>query len=271
MLGVGAVYLSPVLQSTLGSDHGYDTTDPTPGRHRPRRGGGPAGGCWTPPGDAGLGVVVDMVPNHLGISVPAENPAWWDVLRHGRASAYADWFDIDWSRGRIVVPVLGDDATLTVADGELRYFEHRFPLAPGSWTEGDDPDAVHARQHYELVHHSRGNAELNYRRFFAVTTLAGVRVGGPGRARGDPRPGAGAGWTPASPGCGSTTRTGWSTRPSIWTGCAPMAPDAWITVEKILEAGEELPTSWPVAGTTGYDAMREVERGVRRSRPRARA
>ena len=97
----------------------------------------------------------------------------------GRESAYAGWFDIDWSRDRIVVPVLGDDATLSVQDGELRYFEHRFPLAPGSWTPGDDPGEVHARQHYELVHFSRGNAELNYRRFFAITTLAGVRAEDP--------------------------------------------------------------------------------------------
>ena len=85
--------------------------------------------------------MVDLVPNHLGISVPAENPAWWDVLRHGRDSAYAGWFDIDWSRDRIVVPILGDDADAEPStDGELRYYEHRFPLAPGSWSEGDDPD-----------------------------------------------------------------------------------------------------------------------------------
>ena len=61
--------------------------------------------------DAGLGVVVDIVPNHMGIAVPAENPAWWDVLQHGRASPFAGWFDIDWSRDRILVPVLGDDAS----------------------------------------------------------------------------------------------------------------------------------------------------------------
>ena len=35
------------------------------------------------------------------------------------------------------------------------------------------------------------------------------------------------------------------------------APDAWLVVEKILEPGEELP-DWPVAGTTGYDALAEV-------------
>src|SRR4029453_13213253 len=117
-------------------------------------------------GVVGLGVVIDIVPNHLGISAPSENPAWWDVLRRGQDSAYARWFDIDWSRGRIVLPILGDDQTLRITDGELRYFEHRFPLAPGSWERGDDPDAVHGRQHYELVHYSRGTPEPNYRRFF---------------------------------------------------------------------------------------------------------
>jgi len=174
-LGVGAVYLSPVLQSTIGSDHGYDTTDPT---RVDRDRGGEAGLAEVirAAQEAGLGVVIDIVPNHLGISAPVENPAWWDVLQHGSESRYASWFDIDWSRPRIVVPVLGDDPVLSVEDGELRYYEHRFPLAPGSWSPGDDVEEVHARQHYELVHHSRGNHELNYRRFFAVTTLAGVRV-----------------------------------------------------------------------------------------------
>jgi (1->4)-alpha-D-glucan 1-alpha-D-glucosylmutase len=124
------VYLSPVLQSTLGSSHGYDTTDP--GRVDRDRGGAEGlQAVLDGAREAGLGVVVDLVPNHLGISVPAENPAWWDVLQHGRESAYAGWFDIDWSRDRIVVPILGDDATLTLEDGELRYYEHRFPLARG--------------------------------------------------------------------------------------------------------------------------------------------
>ncbi|MDF2746725.1 MAG: treY, partial [Propionibacteriaceae bacterium] len=173
-LGVGAVYLSPLLQSTIGSDHGYDTTDVT---QVDRDRGGEEGlqELLASARAADLRIVIDIVPNHLGISVPAENPAWWDVLRLGPDSKYAGWFDIDWSRGRIVVPILGDDPTLSLQGGELRYFEHRFPLAPGSWQQGDEPEAVHGRQHYELVHHSRGNAELNYRRFFAITTLAGVR------------------------------------------------------------------------------------------------
>ena len=60
-------------------------------------------------------MVVDIVPNHLGIAEPAENPAFWDVLRLGQDSPYAPWFDIDWQanpQGRLLLPVLGDDATL---------------------------------------------------------------------------------------------------------------------------------------------------------------
>ena len=255
-LGVGAVYLSPVLQSTIGSDHGYDTTDVARVDHDR---GGEAGlkRLMTSARLAGLGVIIDIVPNHLGIAHPIENPAWWDVLRLGRDSPYASWFDIDWSRGRIVVPVLGDDAQLTLVDGELRYFEHRFPLAPGTWSQGDDVAAVHDRQHYELIHHSRGNRDLNYRRFFAITTLAGVRAEDPAVFS--------------------------ATHALIRTWCEDgiaglrvdhpdglrdprgylqrlrsFASEQWITVEKILEPGEELPTSWPVAGTTGYDAMCEV-------------
>jgi len=255
-LGAGAVYLSPLLRSTSGSQHGYDTVDVTV--VDPDRGGQEGLDALLAAAEQqGLGVVVDIVPNHLGIDVPAENPPWWDVLRNGRESAYADWFDIDWSRPRILLPVLGDDAVLSVEDGELRYYEHRFPLAAGTWSPGDDPEEVHARQHYELAHHSRGNAELSYRRFFAVTSLAGVRTEdervfqathalvrqwverGVAGLRVDHPDGL------VDPG-------------EYLRRLRALAPEQWITVEKILEPGETLPADWPVAGTTGYDAMREV-------------
>jgi (1->4)-alpha-D-glucan 1-alpha-D-glucosylmutase len=255
-LGVAAVYLSPILQSTVGSDHGYDTTDVS--RVDVDRGGEEGlQALLDAAREAGLGVVIDVVPNHLGISVPAENPAWWDVLRHGRASAYADWFDIDWSRGRILVPVLGDDPSLQVVDGELRYFEHRFPLAPGTCSAGDDPAVVHERQHYELVHHSRGNFELNYRRFFAVTTLAGIRVEDPAVLEATHT--LVRSWVEAGiAGLRIDHPDGLVDPAEYLDRLRQMAPQAWITVEKILQAGEELPPGWPVAGTTGYDAMREV-------------
>jgi (1->4)-alpha-D-glucan 1-alpha-D-glucosylmutase len=254
-LGVGALYLSPVLQATTGSDHGYDTTDP---RRLDEARGGDAG--WAELIAAaqrtGLGVVVDIVPNHVGIAVPHENPAWWDVLRLGRQSVYASWFDVDWDR-RILVPILGDDAELAIVDGELRYYEHRFPLAPGTWSVGNSAAEVHDRQHYELVHYSRGNADLNYRRFFAVTTLAGVRVEDEEvfastheRIARLVREGA--------TGLRVDHPDGLLNPAEYLARLRALAPDAWITVEKILEPGEQLP-DWPVAGTTGYDAMREVD------------
>jgi (1->4)-alpha-D-glucan 1-alpha-D-glucosylmutase len=255
-LGVGAVYLSPILQSTIGSDHGYDTTDVS---HVDHDRGGQAGleRLTTSARLAGLGVAIDIVPNHLGIEHPIENPAWWDVLRLGQDSQYAPWFDIDWSRGRIVVPVLGDDPQLEIVDGELRYFEHRFPLAPGTWVEGDDVAAVHDRQHYELVHYSRGNTDLNYRRFFAITTLAGVRVEDPSvfvATHALVRSWCEAGVT----GLRIDHPDGLRDPLGYLHQLRSFAAEQWVTVEKILEPGEELPKTWPVAGTTGYDAMREV-------------
>jgi len=255
-LGVGAVYLSPILQSTIGSDHGYDTTDVS---HVDHDRGGQAGleRLTTSARLAGLGVVIDIVPNHLGIEHPIENPAWWDVLRLGQDSQYAPWFDIDWSRGRIVVPVLGDDPQLEIVDGELRYFEHRFPLAPGTWVEGDDVAAVHDRQHYELVHYSRGNTDLNYRRFFAITTLAGVRVEDPSvfaATHALVRSWCEAGVT----GLRIDHPDGLRDPLGYLHQLRSFAAEQWVTVEKILEPGEELPKTWPVAGTTGYDAMGEV-------------
>jgi len=255
-LGVGAVYLSPILQSTIGSDHGYDTTDVS---HVDHDRGGEAGleQLLTSARLGSLGVIIDIVPNHLGIEHPIENPAWWDVLRLGQDSPFATWFDIDWSRGRIVVPVLGDNPQLSVVDGELRYFEHRFPLRPGSWSDGEDANAVHDHQHYELVHHSRGNHELNYRRFFAITTLAGVRVEDP-EVFAATHALIGAWCEDGITGLRVDHPDGLRDPLGYLHRLRSIAPEQWITVEKILEPGEDLPASWPVAGTTGYDAMREV-------------
>lgn len=257
-LGVGAVYVSPVLDATPGSAHGYDVTDPRVAR--------PALGGESGRQDlskavraAGLGLVVDIVPNHMSIEVPSANPFWWDVLTHGEASAYAHWFDIDWTRGRLLVPVLGsatDVAELTVDGDELVYADHRFPVAPG--TLDGTPQEVHDRQHYELVDWRRGNTELNYRRFFDITTLAAVAV-----ERRDVFDGVHAEvlrWVAD----GSVTGLrvdhpdGLADPTTYMQWLRDAAPDAWIVVEKILHPGEQLPVGWPVDGTTGYDALGEI-------------
>ena len=115
---------------------------------------------------------------------------------------------------------------------------------------------MHERQHYRLVHHSRGDRELNYRRFFAVTTLAGVRQEDPA-VFGATHQRVATMITEGVTGLRVDHPDGLVDPGEYQERLAQLAPEAWITVEKILEPGEELP-DWPVAGTTGYDAMREV-------------
>src|SRR4051795_7555177 len=260
-LGVTHAYASPLLRSAEGSTHGYDTVDHA---HIDEARGGAEGfeQFVAALHEHGLGLVLDLVPNHMGVADPAATPWWWDVLQHGQQSAHAAAFDIDWEfgGGKVRIPVLGsadDVEKLEVADGELRYYDNRFPLAPG--TDGGTAQEVHARQHYELVDWRRADDELNYRRFFAINTLAGLRVEDPeifdathalvlqlvregkvdalridhpdGLA--DPR--------------------GYLDR------LAEASGGRWTVVEKILEPGEELPADWATAGTTGYDALAEVD------------
>jgi (1->4)-alpha-D-glucan 1-alpha-D-glucosylmutase len=257
-LGVGAVYLSPVLDATPGSTHGYDVTDPRIAR--PALGGEPARAELAAAVKANrLGLVIDIVPNHMSIEVPSANPFWWDVLAHGRASQFAHWFDIDWGRGRILVPVLGsaDDVDALTVDGdELVYYDQRFPITRG--TGEGTPQEVHDRQNYELVDWRRGNAELNYRRFFDITTLAAVSVESQDVFAAVHREvlrwvgeGDVTGLRIDHPD-GLTDPTQYMRR------LRAAAPTAWIVVEKILHPGEPLPDSWPVDGTTGYDALGEV-------------
>jgi (1->4)-alpha-D-glucan 1-alpha-D-glucosylmutase len=257
-LGVGALYTSPILDAAPGSTHGYDVVDPT--RARPEL-GGEAGRVDLVHAvrAAGLGMVVDIVPNHMSVAVPKANAWWWDVLRHGRDSRYARFFDIDWSRGRLLLPVLGDDADvaeLRVVGDELAYYDHRFPIAPG--TDGGTPTEVHDRQHYELVGWRRGNAELNYRRFFDITTLAAVRVEDPdvfAATHGEVLR-----WVADGDVTGLRIDhpDGLADPGGYLRRLRSAAPDVWLVVEKILHPGEELPVSWPADGTVGYDALREI-------------
>jgi (1->4)-alpha-D-glucan 1-alpha-D-glucosylmutase len=255
-LGVGALYASPLLQASPGSTHGYDVVDPTRASETL---GGEAGrqrlvGRLR---EHGLGLVVDIVPNHMGVADPAANPWWGDVLTYGRESAYARYFDIDWDRGPLLLPVLGDDEDkLTVEGGRLRYHELSFPLAPG--TGDGTPAEVHERQHYRLVSWRRGNSELTYRRFFDITTLAAVRVEDPEVFEATHREVLR--WVAASEvdGLRVDHPDGLADPGAYVRRLRAAAPDAWLVVEKILGPQESLPASWPVDGTTGYDALREV-------------
>lgn len=256
-LGADWVYLSPILAAEPGSGHGYDVVSHE--RIDESRGG--AEGLAAVAAEArrlGLGVLVDVVPNHVGVATPRENAWWWSLLQHGQESPYASYFDVDWAfgGGRLRVPVVGDgDEGAITPDpeaGVLRYHEHEFPLAPGTST--------HDEQHYELVSWRAADDQLNYRRFFAVNTLAAVRVEDPEVFE------------------ATHAEIGRWFREGLVDGLRVDHPDgvrdprgyledlagltggAYVLVEKILEPGEELPTSWATEGTTGYDALALVDR-----------
>ena len=97
---------------------------------------------------AGLGQVLDIVPNHMAIT-GRENAWWWDVLENGPSSMYAAYFDVDWDppeaklRNTVLMPILGDHYGRVLEAGEIdvareegsftvRYHEHAFPVAPRS-------------------------------------------------------------------------------------------------------------------------------------------
>src|SRR3954470_4156949 len=122
-LRISHLYTSPIDQATPGSTHGYDVTD----HHRVRDELGGAAALrrlWEALDAHGMGMVVDLVPNHMGIRDPA-NRWWQDLLRHGPESRYASYFDVDWnppdpgSQGRIVLPFLDRPLDEAVASGAI--------------------------------------------------------------------------------------------------------------------------------------------------------
>ncbi len=272
-LGVGALYCSPLLQPSPGSSHGYDVVDPT--HANDEIGGEPARVALVAAlREAGMRALLDLVPNHMGVAVPAVNPSWWSLLRDGPDSPYASWYDVDLSVP-ILIPVLGspeDVSALVLSDDrtELHYYEHRYPVAPGTGDSGT-PAEVHERQHYRLVHWRRGNAELTYRRFFDVSDLAAVRVDDPEVF--EATHAEVLRWIAADPDVisglridhpdGLTAPGAYLQRLRTRLGETGLGEDAWLLVEKITSlradgTTEALPTSWPADGTTGYDALREV-------------
>lgn len=261
-LGVSHLYTAPLLTAVPGSEHGYDVVDH--GRVAPSLGGEQGRLALKEALDAaGLGLVIDIVPNHAGVGVPAANPTWWDVLRRGQSSEFAKFYDIDWSRGRLLLPVLADEPDalekLTIEDSpegpELRYFDRRYPIADG--TGEGTPREVHDRQHYELVNWTRGDSELGYRRFFAIVDLAGLRVEDPEVFEATHREILRWYAEGGVQGIRVDHPDGLRDPGDYLHRLHAAAPDAWIVVEKILEPGEQLPR-WPIAGTTGYDALSEV-------------
>jgi (1->4)-alpha-D-glucan 1-alpha-D-glucosylmutase len=315
-LGISHLYASPIFQAASGSTHGYDVVDHN--QFDPALGGEVG---FRKLADAlrqaGLGLVLDIVPNHMGAQ--PENPWWRSVLEWGEASPYAGYFDINWQE-KLTLPVLGHPLEQCLEDGSLGFRADPagflglsaggavMPISPESYREvlvsldheaataiaalaadatpgtGDDlhsrirmllrnndlaalqaaldrrsadrqlVERVHAAQCWQLTFWRDARRHLSYRRFFEVTGLAGVRVedervfadvhrltlrlveeGVVDGLRVDHVDGL------ANP------------RQYLDRLRRAAGEETWLVVEKILEAEEELPADWPVAGTTGYE------------------
>ena len=270
-LGVSHLYLSPILQATAGSTHGYDVVD----HSRLDEGlGGEAGfrRLVDAAHEAGLGLVVDVVPNHMATPVPVSlSQPQWSVLREGRASPYAHWFDIDWDalEGKVLWPVLGSSLEETLAAGELtldrvggedvvRYFDHVLPLSPGSDARRMPVGSLLAHQHYRLASWRDAATELNYRRFFDVTSLVGVRVEDPSVFEATHRVVVDAVESGAVDGLRIDHPDGLADPRGYLDQLAAATGGCWTVVEKILEGEERLADDWACAGTTGYDTLLRV-------------
>lgn len=345
-LGISHVYASPILTARSGSTHGYDIVDPA--RINPELGGEDGLRSLVAALHArGMGLIVDIVPNHMGSG--AQNPWWQDVLQWGRQSAYAEWFDIDWTpadpalHGKLLLPVLGAPLAQLLHDGEIGLaYDHArqridvvcgggaWPLAPedygtvlaGScptlssvahkftalrattdigqkqalaiqaWQQLDALAAEHSmaeiaaalalfcsaagvdgmqallqRQHYRLTHWRNAADEINWRRFFEVSDLVGMRVeradvfealhgklfalyqdGLIDGFRIDHIDGL------ADPAAYATRlrQRLLQLRPATEDG---VSPQPYLIAEKILAAEEDLPSAWQLHGTTGYEFM----------------
>ena len=262
-LGISHLYASPIAMSRPGSPHGYDVIDPT--RVDPELGCEEALRALAAQlAAAGLGLVLDIVPNHMAADTAN---AWWaDVLRHGQASRYAAYFDIDWEADdKILLPILGRPLEEALAAGELvceagvlRYFSHRLPLADG--TAGMSPmRALLARQHYRLVWWRSASDRINWRRFFDINELVSLRMEEPEAFEA----------VHALPlrlyaeglvqGLRIDHVDGLSDPAAYLRKLRQrLGPQGWLVVEKILMHGERLPVDWACDGTTGYDFMNEV-------------
>ncbi|HET7307155.1 MAG TPA: malto-oligosyltrehalose synthase [Gammaproteobacteria bacterium] len=354
-LGISHVYASPWLKARAGSLHGYDIIDHN--EFNPEVGSARDFERLSRALDQhGLGHILDFVPNHMGIA-EADNEWWLDVLEWGRASPYADYFDIDWNptdphlRNKVLLPFLGNHYGQVLEAGDLQprfdadngafsvwYFEHRFPVAPRDYalliragTDGGDapvelatlaeqfaglrvsptasarrvndvrrraeelkarlatlaagesaarasieaglaglaghigePESFRAlhrlleRQAYRLAYWRVAADEINYRRFFDINDLAGIRIENPTL------------FDAAHRLVGRLLNAGQldGLRLDHIDGlfdpgeyCRRLAGlvdnPFYISVEKILAHHEHL-RDWPVAGTTGYDFMNQV-------------
>lgn len=266
-LGISHLYLSPIFTATTGSTHGYDAIDPT--EIDPALGGREAFESLSAAAHgAGLGIILDIVPNHTAFSL--ENPWLREVLIEGPSSRYAPHFDIDWQAGPLVLPILPEpfekmlaEDKFTVEDDHLVFDETRVPLGKGTGLDGTGARAIrrlHETQYWRLRHWEAERDSITHRRFFNVTGLIGMRVEDE-KVFDD---------THAliidlvKSGQVDALRVdhidGLADPKTYLDRLATALPGTPVWVEKILVGEETLPFAWQTVGTTGYEAARLIAR-----------
>lgn len=294
-LGISHFYLSPIARARPGSTHGYDVIEPDV--ICPER-GGEAGlhALHMALAHHGMGAILDIVPNHM--AADAMNPWWRDVLRQGRHSRYARYFDIDWEApacpGKVWLPWLDAPLAEVLARGELRIAvdaDGEAVLAHEHWTlplatqgaaalthpsEADMHQLLEA-QPYRLAWWRSSADVVNYRRFFDIDGLVALdmtcdeafdavhalpsRLLAEGIVDGlrvDHIDGL------ADPGA-YLARLRRRMDEAARQRADALRPS--LHVEKILRADETLPADWPIDGTTGYELMDRI--GAVQHDPRA--
>ncbi|HEY1791081.1 MAG TPA: malto-oligosyltrehalose synthase [Verrucomicrobiae bacterium] len=282
-LGISHVYASPLFKAAAHSVHGYDVCDF--GQLNPEIGTeDDLEKLVAALHERDMGLILDIVPNHMGVATD-ENAWWQDVLKNGRASKFASHFDVQWDTpdpklaGKVLIPVLGDQYERVLERGELkvesetsdlvlRYFEHKFPIAPGSFPLDVSLETLNSnraaldeliqKQHYCLAFWGEGDLKLNYRRFFAVSTLAAVRVEDEAVFKDVHR--LLKQWLAEQllDGLRVDHPDGLRDPKTYLERLRSLAPRVWLIVEKILQPAEEMPEDWPVEGTVGYDFLNQV-------------
>ncbi|MBB1571329.1 MAG: malto-oligosyltrehalose synthase [Propionibacterium sp.] len=269
-LGITHLFCAPILQAAPESTHGYDVVDHS--RISEECGGEDGFRRLSQAAhELGMGVVVDVVPNHMAVPTPLwHNRALWDVLRRGAESEYSDWFDLDMTDSQaILMPVLGHrigreleniNLTTAVINGEeqpvVTYYDHVFPVRPG--TEELPLEELLERQWYRLAYWRIGSEELNYRRFFDVDTLAAIRVEDPAIFEATHRKLLQLFHDGLIDGFRIDHIDGLANPRQYLADLQRATGGCWVVAEKILEYDEELPADFECAGTTGYDSLLRV-------------
>jgi len=255
-LGITDLYVSPILKARPGSLHGYDVIDPN--QLNPELGTVEEFEELCRELQARkIGLLLDIVPNHMAASL--DNPWWFDVLEKGEDSPYAPFFDMNWESNKVLLPILGkpygealenSELTLKVENGRaiVQYYEHKLPIAVGAENLKTDPvDRVLSQQHYRLAYWRKAADSINYRRFFDISDLVGLRVERDDAYHATHR------YVLKLIYAGKVTGLRIDHIDGLLDPLQYLKrlPRSYLVTEKILDADENIPYNWRIHGTTG--------------------